>query len=146
MIEIVSMNENNYRLVAEISRKNLNEGWSEKTLFNQLENPNDHTFLAFYDGFPAGFLSLWIIAGEGEINNIAVEREFRKKGIASALMQKMLENFSDVKKYYLEVRKSNENAIKLYKKFGFDFCGERKNFYSNPTENALLMCYSTSEI
>ena len=52
----------------------------------------------------------------------------------------MITDFTDVNSFYLEVRKSNENAISLYQKNGFKICGERKNFYKNPTENALLMC------
>ena len=140
MIEIFPMNKDNYKIIGKMGKENLEEAWSEETLFNQLKNPHDHTFIAYFNGTPAGFLSLWIVADQGEINNIAVDKDFRRKGIGNALIQKMITDFTDVNSFYLEVRKSNENAISLYKKNGFKICGERKNFYKNPTENALLMC------
>ena len=93
MIEIEPMNLKNYQQIARISKENLEESWSEKTILRQLENPNDHTFLAYYNGIPAGFLSLWIVADEGEINNIAVDKNFRKKGVASALFERIFSEF-----------------------------------------------------
>ena len=140
--EIVPMNEKNYKDVSIIAKKTLTEGWSEETYFKQISNPVDHTFLALVNNIPAGFISTWIVADECEINNIAVDENFRKKGIASSLMRKILQDFKNVKKYFLEVRKSNQRAINLYKKFGFEIVGERKDFYTQPTENALLMCFT----
>ena len=79
------------------------------------------------------------VLGEVSVNNIAVLDAHRRKGIAKALLQQMLLDLSQAQSVTLEVRKSNSPAIALYKAFGFEQVGERKNFYSQPTENAILM-------
>ena len=87
----------------------------------------------------AGFLSVWEVCGEVSINNIAVSENYRRKGIARALLQKMLSDLSGADSVTLEVRKSNAAAIALYESFGFERVGERRGFYEKPTEDALLM-------
>ena len=136
---IIPMNEDNYKAVAAIEAACFSQPWSEKTFFEELSNPNAHTYLACENGEPAGFLSVWEVCGEVSINNIGVLERFRRKGIARALLQKMLVELSSADSVTLEVRKSNASAIALYEGFGFERVGERKNFYSQPTEDALLM-------
>lgn len=138
-IEIFSMTEGNYKTVAAIAKENLAEAWSAETYFKQISNPNDHTYLAFLDGEPAGFLSLWYVAGEVEINNIAVSEKFRRKGVAKALFSAACRDIPHEADWFLEVRQSNTAAIYLYESMGFEISGTRKNFYSYPTENALIM-------
>ena len=139
MIQITPMNEKNYKAVAAIEAACFSQPWSEKTFFEELSNPNAHTYLALDGGEPAGFLSVWEVLGEVSVNNIAVLDAHRRKGIAKALLQQMLLDLSQAQSVTLEVRKSNSAAIALYKAFGFEQVGERKNFYSQPTENAILM-------
>jgi ribosomal-protein-alanine N-acetyltransferase len=67
-----------------------------------------------------------------------VRERFRRKGIARALLQHMLDELSSAYSAALEVRRSNASAIALYESFGFKCVGQRKNFYSLPTEDALL--------
>ena len=139
MIQIVPMNEENYKSVAAIEAECFSQPWSEKTFFEELSNPNAHTYLALDGGEPAGFLSVWEVCGEVSVNNIAVLEKFRRKGIAKALLQKMLCELAEADSVTLEVRKSNTAAIALYESFGFERVGERRNFYEKPTEDALLM-------
>lgn len=77
---------------------------------------------------------------DGEILNIAVKNEYRRKGIGETLMTKIIEFLRLEKKenVYLEVRKSNVFAQKLYAKLGFFPIGERKKYYEN-TEDAIVM-------
>lgn len=138
-IEISLMTEENYRIIAIIAKENLAEAWSEETYFKQISNPNDHTYLAYFDGKPAGFLSMWYVTGEVEINNIAVSESFRRKGVAKALFSAACKDIPNGSSWFLEVRQSNTAAISLYEKMGFEQAGIRKNFYSEPTENALIM-------
>ena len=138
MLKIVRMNEQNYKSVAAIEAECFTQPWSEKTFFEELSNPNAHTYLALDDGKAAGFLSVWEVCGEVSVNNIAVCEGSRRKGIARALLQAMLDELSAAQSVTLEVRKSNAAAIALYESFGFERVGERKDFYSLPTENALL--------
>ena len=138
MIQIVQMNEQNYKAVAAIEAACFTQPWSEKTFFEELSNPNAHTYLALDGGEPAGFLSVWAVCGEVSVNNIAVLEGFRRKGIARALLEHMLGDLSHSQSVTLEVRKSNTAAIALYETFGFERVGERKDFYSQPKEDALL--------
>ncbi|HEY8560599.1 MAG TPA: ribosomal protein S18-alanine N-acetyltransferase [Pyrinomonadaceae bacterium] len=87
-------------------------------------------------------LSNSLTQSEIEIYNLAVARRFRNHKIGSGLLQKILETASEIGavKIYLEVRRSNLAAIKLYQRHGFSQIGERRKFYTNPTEDALLMC------
>lgn len=136
------MNEGNYKEVAKIQAQCLSEPWSERTLFEELSNPNAHTYVALIDGQAAGFLSVWEVLGEVSINNIAVLQQHRRKGVARALLERMLTDLCSADSVTLEVRRSNAAAIALYQGFGFERVGERKNFYSQPTEDALLMTKS----
>lgn len=78
---------------------------------------------------------------EAEIYNLAVIEEFRGKGLASKLIDGFIEKAAErgIAKTFLEVRKSNLTARKFYEKNGFKDIGERKNFYTNPNEDAILM-------
>ena len=93
----------------------------------------------------AGYALFSIVAGEAELLRIAVDPECRRKGIGRRLFSRMLEKLRAEKaeKLFLEVRSKNEAAIGLYRSFGMTGAGCRKNYYSNPAEDALIM---TSEI
>lgn len=138
-LEIIKINEENYKEVAALALENLAEAWSEQIFFEQLSNPNDYCFCAYYDGKIAGFLDVWNVLGEVDINNIAVSEDFRRKGIAFALINEMEKHFSSALSCTLEVRESNQKAILLYRKCGFKEVGRRKNFYTAPTEAAIIM-------
>jgi ribosomal-protein-alanine N-acetyltransferase len=133
------MTEENCGLIAKIAAQNLAEAWSESVLRKQLENPNDRTYLATVNGTAAGFLSVWYVLGELEINNIAVNEDFRRQGVAKALLSRMESDFPEAVSCVLEVRESNSAAQGLYEKFGFVKVGVRKGFYSKPAENAVIM-------
>ena len=90
------------------------------------------------DSRVAGFLVTRLVApGEFEVLNIAVGPEFRRRGIAKALMQSALSDSPGT--YFLEVRESNHPARELYASLGFKQAGMRRNYYSNPTEAAIVM-------
>lgn len=85
----------------------------------------------------AGYITANNVLGEIEIYNIAVEKKFRRKGIASLLLSELeKEGYESIS---LEVRKSNFAALELYKKCGFERVGTRKDFYKQPKEDAVLM-------
>ena len=88
-----------------------------------------------------GYAGLWCIVDEGHITNVAVHPDFRRRGIGEALVSVLLEY--TVKKgilsHTLEVRASNEAAISLYTKFGFQPAGLRKNYYEDNGEDAIIM-------
>lgn len=90
-----------------------------------------------------GFISMRLIKSDYsvEIINIAVLPEMRKSGLGQKLFSEMLNSYLDnnLEAIFLEVRKSNLPAISFYKKNDFAVVGERRDFYRNPPENALIM-------
>ncbi len=87
-----------------------------------------------------GYVIFWIIEETLELHDMAVIGRYKKKGIGSFMMNFMLETARarDVEELFLEVRKSNSEAIKFYEKFNFRQIGVRKNYYKNPIEDALV--------
>ena len=114
--------------------------WSEATLAAELANPLNDFFGAFDEGRLCGYIGGQTVAEETSIFNLGVLPNCRRKGAAKALAQRFI---AEVKPktnvIFLEVRPSNLPAISLYEKVGFVFCGIRRNYYTNPSENALLM-------
>ena len=88
-----------------------------------------------------GFVAARQAADEAEILNIAVHRDFRRKGVATALLLATLDKFrsSAIARVFLELRESNQPARALYERHGFVFSGRRKAYYCDPTEDALCM-------
>ena len=139
--EIKRLSEENSAAVAEIEKLCFSHPWSEATVASEIKSGFSDFFGAFSEEKLAGYIGGRTIAGETEIFNVAVSPEFRRKGIAKALIEKFIEAVREkgTQVIFLEVRASNLPAIALYEKNGFVFCGIRKDYYSDPKENALLM-------
>lgn len=137
MMHIDKLKKEYVNQVWEIEKACFSNPWSKEDLSAQVDNPTSHFLVAFVDSKAAGYMGLQIFSGEGYVTNVAVLPEYRGQGIAKALISKQLENKMDF--ITLEVRKSNFPAISLYEKMGFDKIGIRPKFYSNPTEDAVIM-------
>lgn len=111
--------------------------WSRTDLEQQLNLETSHFAVATVDEKVVGYMGLQIFSGEGYVTNVAVLPEYRRQGIAKMLIEKQLQN--EMSFITLEVRESNLPAIKLYESCGFENVGIRPKFYSNPTENAIIM-------
>lgn len=98
-------------------------------------------YVAEVDGEVAGCCGMTNICNEGNIDNVVVAEKFRGQGIATALLERLLEEGDSlgVTAYTLEVRVSNAPAIHVYEKLGFVSEGIRPNFYEKPTEDANIM-------
>ena len=118
--------------------------WSREDLQNQIGLDTSHFLVATVDGNVAGYMGLQIFGGEGYVTNVAVLPEYRKQGIAEALIKEQMKN--EMSFITLEVRESNLPAISLYTKCGFKNVGIRPNFYSAPTENAIIMTINNEDI
>ena len=88
-----------------------------------------------------GFMGAWFVDGEAEIHHIFLEPSWRMKGLGRIFLRRFMQYSAkrQVVSLYLEVRRSNERARSLYRKLGFHETGERKNYYSCPLEDAILM-------
>jgi ribosomal-protein-alanine N-acetyltransferase len=89
----------------------------------------------------AAFCAFWLVFDEIHINNIAVLPQFRGQGMGMRLMQHVLVEARRLgaTRATLEVRASNQAALRLYKRLGFDLAATRKQYYSNPVEDALIL-------
>jgi ribosomal-protein-alanine N-acetyltransferase len=92
-------------------------------------------------GTPAGYAFMRHIINEGHIQNIAVAPAYRKRGIASLLMDALLAEAAarEMIGITLEVRQGNRAAMALYHKYGFSVAGYRRGYYKDPPEDAVLM-------
>ena len=127
--------------IAEIEKMCFSSPASLEFLTNEVQNDSAYYLTALCENKVVGYIGVNIIVDEAYIDNIAVLTNYRRKGIAATLMnitiQKCRDN--DVSFLTLEVRKSNFPAISLYQKYGFQTVGKRRNYYSSPTEDALIM-------
>jgi ribosomal-protein-alanine N-acetyltransferase len=87
------------------------------------------------------YIIFWLVAGEAHLHNLAVDKEYRGQCIASQLMEAMrkIAKQNQVVTQTLEVRESNKEAIKLYRKYGFVVKGTRPLYYTDTKEDALIM-------
>lgn len=136
-IKIENMKAEHINEVENIEKKCFANPWSRADLEQQLNLDTSHFAVATLDGNVVGYMGLQIFSGEGYVTNVAVLPEYRRQGIAKMLIEKQLQN--EMSFITLEVRESNLPAIKLYESCGFENVGIRPKFYSNPTENAIIM-------
>jgi [ribosomal protein S18]-alanine N-acetyltransferase len=117
--------------------------WTRAMYLAELENHGvSFCFLARNDdGRAIGFCSVWRVADELHINNLAVLPECRRAGIGTALLEHALRHGagSGAQRATLEVRQSNDAARMLYERFGFTVAGVRRAYYSKPVEDALVL-------
>ena len=137
------MNETNVEGIAELEKENFSDGWSLKSLKEEINNP-DAYYLAVRDDennkivAAAGMI---VSIDTADIMNVSVKEEYRRKGLALNLLEALFEEGKKrgVKDFTLEVRAGNQAAITLYEKLGFKTEGIRKDFYREPAEDALIM-------
>lgn len=116
------------------------ESWSRKSFEEFLSSENNIMLSAEFDSKIAGYILVSIAADEAELLIVASDKPHRRKGIADMLIKEALKQLCGrAGKFYLEVRESNLSAVNLYIKNGFEKVGLRKNYYSCPKENALIM-------
>ncbi|WP_055071457.1 ribosomal protein S18-alanine N-acetyltransferase [Clostridium massiliamazoniense] len=117
------------------------EQWDVFSLKGELVKHISHSFVALYEDKVIGFIGMWIIVDEAQINTIVTDPNYRNAGVGTTLLNHVINYCKDlnVSSISLEVRQSNEIAKKLYMNKGFFIEGERKNYYSNNGETALLM-------
>ena len=140
-MHIVNMHAKHIEDLAVIEKLCFSKPWSYESLAEELSNPLAVFFVAELDGKTVAYAGMHHIIDEGYITNIAVHPEFRRQGIASALVH-VLDSYAkdhELAILTLEVRCSNAGAIEIYKREGFDEEGVRRCFYEAPKEDGLIM-------
>ena len=129
------------RNIMEIETTSFTSPWSEISFLNEIYNTNTLSKVAVFDNSVVGYICARHFSDEGHILNLAVHHNFRRRGIATTLMDTVLSELKekDCRLLYLEVRVSNLNAIKFYERFGFKVVSLRKKYYTSPNEDAALM-------
>lgn len=129
--------------IVEIERASFNTPWTPDMFRWELRNDDvSATYvLKTSDGLVAAFCCVWVVLDELHINNVAVRPEFRRRGFASVLLEHVMDEAigRGVTAATLEVRRSNAGALRLYERLGFSLSGVRRNYYTNPVEDALIL-------
>ncbi len=129
--------------VMEIERESFKSPWTRSVFLEELGREWAHLWVVrpAPDGPVAAFINFWLVRDEIHILNVAVHPRFRRCGFASQLLQSTIELAwkNRVRYVTLEVRRSNQGAIKLYRSFDFRAIGIRPNYYSEDREDAIVM-------
>ena len=138
---IVKMNESHVPAVAALEKICFSDPWSENSVASELKNKLALWLVAEENGIVAGYIGSQTCTDESDVMNVAVHPDFRRRGIAEALVNALVEELKAIGSHCLtlEVRASNAPAIALYEKLDFHEIGRRKNYYRNPKEDALIL-------
>lgn len=156
-VHISIMTEHDLLEVVEIEERSGLSRWGWAAYYAELQGSNRQLMLVARIARPleqvktdqiAGYIVARMAVNELHINNVAVRVEYRRRGIGSALLTRILEEGQRLAAAaaFLEVRAGNSLAQALYKKCGFRGVGRRPNYYSAPTEDALVMTAQLEQI
>jgi len=141
-VSFVAMKNSHLDGVMEIENQSFPTPWS-KTAFSHEIAGNDFAYyiVALIGNKVVAYAGMWIILDEGHITTLAVHPEYRRQGIGTRLLQELITEAErrGCAKMTLEVRPSNDRALKLYGKTGFVSYGLRPGYYSDTGEDAVIM-------
>lgn len=127
--------------VVAIENRSFTHPWSRDSFVTELNKDSSHKFVATDNDKVIGYAVMDVVLDEGSLLIIAVDEQYRRKGVAKALFSKFeqVAQTSNLQFITLEVRSSNSGAVALYESLGFDKIAVRKNYYSKPVEDAVVM-------
>lgn len=145
MVTIREMTMDDVAQVCVLEEMAFSMPWHKESFIEMIENKDALYLVVEEDMVPGKVIAccgLLSIVGEGDITNVVVHPDERKKGVAYRMLTDLLargEKEFGIKEFTLEVRQSNIGAIRLYEKLGFSQEGVRKNFYEAPVEDGIIM-------
>jgi ribosomal-protein-alanine N-acetyltransferase len=129
--------------VLDVEAESFTNPWTRDMYAWELQNRSVcHIYVVRTADLPvAGFCAFWLVFDEIHINNVAIRPRLRGRGIGTALMHHVLAEGRRLgaRRATLEVRASNEGACRLYQRLGFHVAATRRNYYTNPVEDALIL-------
>ena len=148
--EIQPLGTSNYALLNQIAENfntDFDEFWNFETLLDDAKSENSHYVLALNSGKIIGFAGIKLSLDSADVMNIAVKKEFRNSGIATELLQNLINYCKEhhIKNIFLEVNEKNFPAINLYSKLGFKFIGVRKKFYNTADGLVMQLKFATGD-
>lgn len=140
-IAIREMTSQDLEAVTSLEESCFSMPWRKHDFEEILTNPNRVYLTALCGDMVVGGCMMTMVAGEGDISNVAVREDYRGKHIATELLAELLRwgEAQGIHDFTLEVREQNHAAIRLYEKAGFVSEGIRPNFYEAPKDNAVIM-------
>lgn len=141
MLTIQRMTPQDLDEVMEIEKTSFSSPWTRGMYRNELEKREGCYLTARSDGVLAAYGGVLLILDEAHVMTLAVKEDMRRRGLGSRLLLELIRASASMGARFLtlEVRRSNLAAISLYTAFGFQIMGERKNYYLDNMENALIM-------
>tara|TARA_Y100000996_G_C22428717_1_gene604691 strand:- start:404 stop:826 length:423 start_codon:yes stop_codon:yes gene_type:complete len=133
---IQEANKNHIDQILKIESESYEKPWSYQSFLNEIKNNVGLNLVYTRDNKVLAYLFGWILDHEYHLNNIAVLKSERRKGIAKKMIDNIIFNFK-IKNIHLEVSRLNSNAINLYEKIGFHKNGLRKRYYHNGSDAIL---------
>ena len=127
--------------VAALEKICFSDPWSQRSVASELDNKLAYWLVALEGDTVAGYIGSQTVMEETDMMNVAVHPDYRRKGIAEAMVDGLVEALKERGSHCLtlEVRASNAPAKNLYEKLGFSQIGRRPNYYRNPREDALIL-------
>lgn len=127
--------------VLAIERASFSTPWTEATFRGLLGRQDTELVVAAVEGRVVGYAVFWAVLEQGELGDLAVDRTWRRRGVAARLLREILDRATrrGTRELYLEVRASNQEAQRLYDRFEFATVGRRRDYYSSPREDALVL-------
>lgn len=138
---IKRMEDQHLDAVLKVEQNSFSHPWSRQSFEEELKKNSSYLFVAMENDEVVGYAVMSTVLDEGDLLDIAVDEKHRRKGVAKALFCKLCDVAKDLSLAFitLEVRASNDSAIALYESLSFEKVAVRKNYYSKPTEDAVLM-------
>ena len=149
MMEIRLATIEDAHAIYEIEQQSFSVPWRIESVLAELEGAENKLYMVICEeNHIVGYAGAWLVYDEGQITNIAVLPSARGKGYGSKLTKQLInECFSrGMHEIFLEVRISNLAALAMYRNLGFSVKGIRKDYYSEPTEDAYIMSLVSEEI
>ena len=141
MREVVLASAEHVLAIADLEKATFTHPASENAIKMFVDDQNTFCIALLDDGKLASYCTLTTVLDEAQIINVATSESYKRSGCANAVILGVFDecNKRGIVSISLEVRESNVPAIALYEKLGFVVAGKRKNFYTDPRENALVM-------
>jgi len=141
MISIRDMHADDVFEVMRIERNSFQEPWAEMHFYFDLYTKTSYNWVLLVEEKIRAYVCFWLIVDEMHLNNIAVDVDYRRKGLAQKILDEMFVFAKEHKTAFitLEVNEHNNQAIKFYQKNGFEQVGRREKYYQNDQADALIM-------
>ena len=140
-VKLVPLTEEHMEAVMEIERDLFTQPWRVEDFKRLIGKPESINLAALAENRVVGYSCCWVVIETAELGNIAVARQYQGRSVARALLEATVKacRKREVSSLFLEVRSSNQRAIEIYNRYGFEQIGLRHGYYSHPVEDALIM-------